>query len=391
MRISVNPESAVPLHVQLLNQMRHLILSGEWTPGRRLPSEAELQRDLQISRGTIRKALKNAEVEGLIERVPSKGTFVAHPQLRDTPSRIIGYITSDFLSDFQRQVLRGAEEAARAKGYRLLFSSSSQDVNTENQLLQQMLQDRVSGIMIWPVFEEALPRLLLELGERSEPPLVLMDRTLRGLACDSVASNNYAGAFAATEHLIQLGHERIVFMTRPLLQLSTIAARLRGYEDALRDAGKTPPEPWIIGGEDQRQGEHYTLSLYNGGITGLETNEIAERLRQPQRPTAILAMNDLTALLVLKAATQADLSVPQDLSLVGFDDLYFLTFLPVPLTTVAQDTHGLGRRAAGLLIERIEGYTGPPRSELLPTRLVVRASTAKPSDLSSGEFSPSSQ
>lgn len=382
MRILVNTDSAVPLHVQLLNQIRHLILSGEWAPGKRLPSEADLQRDLQISRGTIRQALKNATVEGLLERVPSKGTFVAQLPLRDAPSRIIGYITSDFLSDFQRQVLRGAEEAARTKGFRLLFSSSSQDASTENKLLKQMIADQVSGIVIWPVFDNASSRALFELGEPCDPPVVLMDRTLRGLVCDCVASDNYAGAYAATQHLVQLGHERIVFMTRPLLQLSPIADRLRGYNDALRDAGQTPPEPWVIGGDGQGHGEQYTLELYNGGVTGLETKEIAERLGQPLRPTAILAMNDLTALLALKAATQANLSVPRDLSLVGFDDLYFLTFLPVPLTTVAQDTHALGKRAAELLIERIEGYIGPPRSELLPARLIVRASTDKPSDAS---------
>ena len=390
MRISVNPDSAVPLHVQLLDQIRHLIHSGQWAPGRRLPSEAALQRDLQISRGTIRKGLKNAEVEGLIERVPSKGSFVAMPSLREAPSRIIGYITSDFLSDFQRQVLTGAEQEARSRGFRLLFSTSSQDATAENELLQQMIADQVSGVLVWPVFDDVSPRYLFELGERCDPPMVLMDRTLGGLMCDCVASDNYAGAYAATEHLIQLGHERIVFLTHPLLQLSTVADRLRGYEDALRDAGKTPPEPWIIGGEGRGQGEQYTLSLYNGGVTGLKTSEIAERLHQPQRPTAILAMNDLTALLALKAATQANLSVPQDLSLVGFDDLYFLTYLPVPLTTVAQDTHELGRRAAELLIERIEGYAGPPRSELLPTRLMVRGSTAKPSGPSAGGLPPHS-
>lgn len=386
MKISVNPDNAVPLHVQLLNQMRHLILSGEWAPGSRLPSEADLQRDLRISRGTIRQALKNAAIEGLIERVPSKGTFVAQPPPCDAPSHTIGYITSDFLSDFQHQVLRGAEQAARAKGFRLLFSSSNQDVNTENQLLQQMIADQVSGIVIWPVFGDSPPRLLLELGKQCEPPLVLMDRTLRGLACDSVTSDNYAGAYAATEHLVQLGHERIVFMTRPLLQLSTIADRLTGHGDALRDAGKTPSEPWIIGSESHGQGERYTLELYNGSVTGAETTKIAKRLGQSRRPTAILAMNDLTALLALKAATQANLSVPRDLSLVGFDDLYFLAFLPLPLTTVAQDTHELGKRAAELLIERIEGCADPPRSELLPTRLVVRASTAEPPHSSSGNL-----
>ncbi|MEA3338139.1 MAG: substrate-binding domain-containing protein [Chloroflexota bacterium] len=108
----------------------------------------------------------------------------------------------------------------------------------------------------------------------------------------------------------------------------------------------------------------------------MEIAAIEERLQMPQPPTAIFAMNDLTALLALKAASLAHLSVPRDLSLVGFDDMDFVAFLPVPLTSVAQDPFALGRRAAELLIERIEGHEGPPRMELLPTRLKVRATTA---------------
>jgi DNA-binding LacI/PurR family transcriptional regulator len=380
MRLSVNPQSAVPLHVQLLDQIRHLILSGEWMPGSQLPSEASLGRELQISRGTIRQALQNAEVEGLIERVPGKGTFVAQMRTRDAPLRLIGFITSDFLSDHQRQLLRGAEHLARSRGYGILFGSSSQELEAENRLLDQMVADQVSGILIWPIFEHAPARRLFELGVQCEPPMVLMDRTLPGLVCDSVASDNYAGAYAATKHLIELGHRRIVFLTRPLLELSTIADRLRGYRDALRAAGYAPQEPWCIEPGLEEQGEQYALHQYSSVGTNNEMATIAEQLSEPQSPTAIFAMNDLTALLAENAASLAGLSVPRDLSIVGFDDMDFVTFLPVPLTSVAQDALGLGKRAAELLIERIEGYDGPPRAELLPTQLKVRATTCPPSN-----------
>ena len=378
MKISVNPESAVPLHVQLLDQIRHLILSGEWATGSRLPSEANLGRELQISRGTIRQTLQNAEVEGLIERVPSKGTFVAQNPARETPPRLIGFITSDFLSDHQRQLLRGAEHLARSRGYGVLFSSSSQDLQTENQLLDQMVADQVSGILIWPIYEDAPSRRLFELGRRCEPPMVLMDRTLPGLVCDSVASDNYGGAYAATKHLIELGHHRIVFLTRPLLELSTIADRLRGYRDALLEAGYAPQDPWCIEPSPEESGEQYALHQYSSAGTSKEMLAIARRLQEPQPPTALFAMNDLSALLALKATDSAGLVVPHDLSIVGFDDMDFVTFLPLPLTSVAQDTFALGKRAAEILIERIEGYEGPPRAELLSTQLRVRATTASP-------------
>ncbi len=333
---------------------------------------------MQISRGTIRQALQNAEIEGLIERVPSKGTFVAQNPARETPTRLIGFITSDFLSDHQRQLLRGAEHLARSRGCGVLFSSSSQDLETENRLLDQMVADQVSGILIWPIYEDAPARRLFELGRQCEPPMVLMDRTLPGLVCDSVASDNYGGAYAASKHLIELGHHHIVFLTRPLLELSTIADRLRGYRDALREAGYAPQEPWCIEPSPEESGEQYALHQYSSAGTSREMLAIARRLQEPQPPTALFAMNDLTALLALKAANSAGLSVPQDLSIVGFDDMDFVTFLPLPLTSVAQDTFALGKRAAQLLVERIEGYEGSPRTEILSTRLMVRATTGPP-------------
>lgn len=378
MRISINPDSAVPLHVQLLNQIRHLIMSGEWEPGRRLPSEATLTRELQISRGTIRQALKNADVEGLIHRVPSKGTFVAPSPARLTQSPLLGYITSDFLSDFQRQLLAGAEELARSRGYRILISSSSQELSVENRLLDQMLADQVRGMLIWPIHDDNPARNLFRLVEQCDPPMVFMDRPVAGVRCDCVTSDNYAGAYAAIQHLIGLGHRRVVYLTRPLLQLSSIADRLRGYRQALLDANLAPLEPWLIQAGDPEIGEQYTLRLYNSAATSPETEAIARRLSEPDRPTALFAMNDLTALLALKAAAQAGLEVPRDLSLVGFDDAHFVALLPIPLTTVAQDTRAMGWRAAELLIERIEGYQGPPRTELIPTQLRVRATTAPP-------------
>ncbi|MFQ5855632.1 MAG: GntR family transcriptional regulator [Anaerolineae bacterium] len=378
MEITIAHDSTIPLHMQLLNQLRHLILSGQWAPGSRLPSEAELQRQLKISRSTIRQALSNAEAEGLIERVPGKGTFVARSPAGKRNNHLIGYITFDFLSDFQHQLLRGAESAARARGYRILFCNSNRDANEENRLLDQLLEeDRVGGTLIWPALDDDPSRRLFQLANQGVVPLVMIDRTLKGLVCDYVTSDNYAGAYAATKHLVELGHRRIVFLSRPILQLLPIAERLRGYRQALHDAGLTPLEPWLVGTADQEMGTGYVLRTYSDA-NSQDIEEIARYLENPQRPTAIFAMNDLMAIQALKAASRVGLRVPQDLSLVGFDDIDLATYLGVPLTTVPQDTFALGRRAAELLIERIEGYNGPPRREVLPTRLKIRASTAPP-------------
>ncbi len=205
-----------------------------------------------------------------------------------------------------------------------------------------------------------------------------MDRTLAGLACDYVTSDNYAGAHAATKHLVELGHRRIAFLSLPILRLLPVAERLRGYREALRDAGLTPMKPWLVGTTNQEIGYRYALSAYSNAA-GQEIEEIARYLKTPPCPTAIFAMSDIVAMQALKAANLVGLRVPDDLSVASFDDVDIAAHLMVPLTTVAQDTYGLGRRAAELLIERIEGYNGPPRQQSMATQLRVRASTAPPS------------
>jgi GntR family transcriptional regulator of arabinose operon len=318
MKIAIVRDSTVPLHVQLFNQVHHLILSGEWAPGNRLPSEAELQRQLKISRSTIRQALNNAEAQGLIERVPGKGTFVAHSAVGKRNSRLIGYVTCDSFRHLQSQLLSGAESVVSNEGYRVVFCNSNGEADEENRLLDQLvLEDKVEGILIWPVLYDDPSRRLFQLVHQGLIPLVLVDRTFDGLTCDYVTSDNYAGAYAAVEHLVELGHRQIAFLSHPILQLLTVAERLRGYQQALRDAGLTPLKPWLVGAPNQEMVITHALQSYSAASQEIE--QIAQYLRAPQRPTAIFAMNDMMAMQAVKAAKLANLRVPEDLSLVGFD------------------------------------------------------------------------
>ncbi len=377
--ITIDHNKPVPLYLQLLNQLRDLILSGEWAPGSRLPSEAELQRHLKISRSTIRQALDKAELQGLIERVPGKGTFVAQSLSTKRGSRLIGYVTCDSFRQLQSQLVSGAESVVSARGYRVIFCNSNRDPDEENRLLDQLVtEDQVSGILIWPVLNDDPARRLFQLAHQHTVPLVLVDRTFPGLPCDYVTSDNYTGAYTAVKYLIELGHRRIVFLSRPVLGLLTVSERLRGYQDAMRDAGLQPLEPWLVGATGQEMEIIFMLRSYSDAHSR-EMEQIAQNLQAPDRPTAIFAMNDMMAVQAIRAARLAGLRVPEDLSLVGFDNEGIVnTLLDVPLTTVAQDGFAMGRQAAQLLIERMEGYNGPPRQEFLPTQLRIRASAAPP-------------
>ena len=379
MEIFINRDSSTPLHEQLLNQIRDLILSGAWAPEDLLPSETELQHQLKISRSTIRQALSKAEAQGLIVRVPGKGTFVTRSPTGQADSRLIGYISCDSFRHLQSQLLSGAESIVAAQGYRVVFCNSNRDPGEESRLLQQLvLEDKVRGILIWPVLHDDPSRRLFQLARQDRVPLVLVDRTFKGLPYDYVTSDNHAGAYSAVEYLAGLGHRRIAFLSRPILQLLTIAERLRGYQDALRDAGLIPLEPWLVGDANQEMEIVVALRSYSDAHSQ-DVEQIARHLKASPRPTAIFAMNDMMAMQAMRAVRLAGLRVPEDLSLVGFDDEGIVnTLLDVPLTTVAQDAVTLGRRAAELLIERIEGHDGPSRGKVVPTELRVRASTAPP-------------
>ncbi len=380
MDITIDHDSTIPLHAQLLNQIRHLIISGEIGPGSRLPSESELQRHLKISRSTIRQALSNAEAEGLIERVPGKGSFAKAFSPNNQQRNFIGYITFDFFSDFQRHLLSGAESVTRSQGYRILFCNSNGDVEEENRLLDQLLQDGVKGILIWPAWKSDQARRLYQIAKQNSIPIVLMDRTLKGLNKDYVLSDNYTGAYEATKYLIDIGHRKIVFLTRPLLELLPIAERVRGYRKAMDEKGIVPSDPWLIGKIDKEIASRVILKIENSYIQQ-EIEEISEHLNRGDRPTAIFAMNDIVALQALRAAKLSGIKVPEELSIVGFDDIDIASYFETPLTTVSQNTFYIGKRSAELLIERIRGYSGPPRKELIPTQLRVRESTASPSGL----------
>jgi DNA-binding LacI/PurR family transcriptional regulator len=369
---NISKNNPIPLHTQLLNELRHAILSGKLTPHEQLPGEYALVTELNISRSTVQRAWHTALDEGLIYRIPAKGTFVADQPSTAAKTKIVGCIVPEFRYSFDGSLFEGAEEILRARGYRLLFAQSQRRIGEENRLIHAMCEEGAAGILLWPVGEYARDRYVYD--PECSVPMVLLDRPIMGAALPCVTSQNYDGARQAMEHLLALGHCRIAFAAWPPLDLLPVAERGRAYHDAMEAAG-LPPLPFITLGEP--------VEAINYRRYAQEAHEdvayLADVLRQPERPTAIFAMNDIVATLVLRAVQEVGLKIPDDLSLVGFDNHPELAERVVPtLTTVAQDTRLLAREAARRLLILLEGE--PPRSMfiLIPTRLVVRNSTGAP-------------
>jgi len=201
----------------------------------------------------------------------------------------------------------------------------------------------------------------------------MIDRYLHDVQTDLVASDHFGGGYAVVQHLIEQGYTDIIYLARHPLHLSSIEERFRGYQSAMADAGLTQRPPFVVGGPTELgyDQSRRTFTLPESPVVSI----IAELLRSTERPQAIVAMNDMYALLVLEAAQKAGVDVPNDLAVVGFDDLDLAASATPPLTTVAQEPFRLGVEAARLLLAHIRGERKSIGQIRLPTQIVIRESS----------------
>jgi DNA-binding LacI/PurR family transcriptional regulator len=367
---NVSHSSSLPLHLQLLDELRHKIKNGLLKPHERLPGEWELVEALNISRATIQRAWQAAQDEGLIYRIAGKGTFVAEPLVTGARD-IIGFFIPEYRGTFAVQMLNGAERVLRQHGFRVQFASTDRSMDEENRLLRLLTDDGAAGCILVPSRSGIVGRLLASPDFRL--PVVLMDRPVNGVVLPCVCSNNYEGGLQAMEHLIGLGHRRIIFFARPHLDLWSVSERYRAYQDTMVRYDMQPQAPFLVGGNGE-------MSSYEAYLQEDETEiqPLVQLLKSPNRPTAIFAVNDWMALKAQQAIVLAGLRNPEDVSLVGFDDLDIAQYQTPPLTTVAQNAARMGAEAARRLITRIEGDENESILTLIPTHLVIRGSTAPP-------------
>jgi LacI family transcriptional regulator len=201
---------------------------------------------------------------------------------------------------------------------------------------------------------------------RSEIPCVGIDIELAGSGGAHVISDNIAGAALAVRHLAELGHSRIATITG-MLDTHPGRDRLRGYREELQRRGLEFRDEYVVGGD------YYFES-------GVEA--VLQLIALDEPPSAIFAASDLMAMGAIRAATEAGLRLPAELSIVGFDDIPFAEHTTPPLTTLRQDKYGLGAAAGAALVQRIEGGDGAAKGQTLPVELQVRGTTAPPGDRS---------
>jgi LacI family transcriptional regulator len=276
-------------------------------------------------------------------------------QLRAGRSRVIAYVVLDAANPFFTDVARGVENAAREAGFAVFLCNSAADDRREREYLELLHEQRVEGILITPVDGESA-----RLGEHGTP-IVLVDRSSPDGRHCSVAVDDVLGGELAVTHLIETGHTRIAMIGGPF-SIQQVRDRHEGALRAMANAG-LPAENLIVL-------ETRDLQVAEGRSAG----ERLAGLPSARRPTAAFCANDLVALGLLQSMTQQGLSVPDDLAVVGYDDIDFAAAAAVPLTSVRQPREQLGRTAAQLLLEENDPEHEHRHVQFQP-ELVVRAST----------------
>ncbi len=277
--------------------------------------------------------------------------------LRRKRTHTIGMIIPDNTNPFFAEVARGIEDASFELGYNVILCNSDGDLEKEMDYLGLLIEKRVDGL----VFVSAgSNQATIEMLSTQEVPVVIVDRDISELAMDSVLTDNRRGGYQATHYLLTLGHRRIACITGPS-QLTPSAERVTGYRNALEEAGVAVDDLLILAGDFQSQSGHEAMRSL---------------LTLSSPPTAVFVCNDLMAIGALCAAHEAGLRVPQQLSIVGFDDIALASFTTPRLTTVAQPKYEMGLLAAEMLAERIKHKDLSPRRRFLDVELIIRDSCA---------------
>lgn len=329
-----------------------------------------------VSVATVSRALSGStlvaiEVRQRVQDVADELGYVASrlpANLRAKNVRILALVVGNVRNAYFPELIDGCGEAAHAAGYPLIFGDSNEDPGRESEILEQLALERVAGVALATSagMTEGLRRLL-NLGI----PVVAVDRRVAGVEIDTVTVGSHEGALAGVRHLVGLGHRRIGVISGPA-SLSTLAERLEGYRAGLEEAGIALDASLVMPGD-------LTLDTARGLARSL--------LRRQDRPTAVLCFNDLSTLGALHGIRDAGLRVPRDVSLLGFDELPGADLIDPPLTVIAQPVFDIGRSAIELLARRVSDPDVPVEELVLPTRLVMRASTAAPK-VSDGEEVP---
>src|SRR5450432_1197224 len=275
-------------------------------------------------------------------------------------SKLLGLIVSEITNPFFPELIQEFENIAVEHGYEILIGSTNYDLKRMESCVRRMLERKVDGVAIMTF---GIEELLLKRFATGDIPTIFIDIGPEHPRSSTLTVDYRKGIYEGVQHLAVLGHRKIGFISGPL-NLRSAETRKRAFVDCLRSIGLAAKPSWLIEG-------NHTL---DGGRDAMQ-----KLLKLPDLPTAVMCSNDMTAIGVMHALFEANLRVPEDFSLIGFDDVHIAEYTIPPLTTVRMSCKDLARSAVtGLLYYLQPGRTSSPPNLVIPTRLIVRQTTSLP-------------
>ncbi len=311
----------------------------------------------------LNEATRSLVRPATVERVREVATALGYQvnpiarSLKTSRSETVGVLVPDLTNPLFPPIVRGIEDALGASGYTVLTANTDNDPARAASNFAAMQARQVDGFIV------ATARLddpLMHEAAQRGVPMVLVNRLTEHLDVSAVAGDDATGIARTVDHLVGLGHRDIAHVAGPL-NVSTGSVRLRAFRTAMQQHGLPDDRVVVAEAYSDAAGHAATLELLDG-----------------QAPTAIVAGNDLLAIGSYDALEERGLSCPEDVSVVGFNDMPFISRLRPPLTSVRVPQYDLGVESARLLLDVLSGRTATPRMVLLPVQLIVRGSTAPP-------------
>ena len=318
----------------------------------------------KVSTATVSRALMNPEkvsqaTRNRVEEAAVALGYLPHTLSRNTrrnDSRTLLVIVPDICDPFFSEIIRGIEITAAKQGYLVLIGDCAHQNQQEKTFIDLIISKQIDGMLL---LGSQLPFDASREEQRNLPPMVMANEFAPELELPTVHIDNLTAAFNAVNYLHELGHQRIGCIAGPE-EMPLCHYRLQGYVQALRRSGITIDPHYIARG-------NFT---YEAGA-----NALKQLLALPQPPTAVFCHSDVMALGALSYAKRQGLKVPDDLSIIGFDNISLAEFCDPPLTTVAQPRFDIGREAMLLLLDQLQGQSVSSGSRLLDCELIIRGTT----------------
>lgn len=362
----ISPGIREPIYTSLAHRLRQEIRDGHYEPGQMLGSEHALAKKESISRMTVRRASEVLVREGLLERRPGKGLYVRSDEVT---TREIQIVAGNLQWEPSLQASRGAQSIAWGLGIKTQLYDAHGDVEADLAMLRGLPRSQADGAIIVSLHSKAFNETIYEL-KRQGFPFVLVDQKLHDIDVASVTADNYSGGYQAGQRLIEAGHRRVAFMGD--FVATTVRDRLAGFRDAVMDAGLPLDRSLLLDlGEDQSEDR-----LRDWSVSTEQCTRTLMRTTNP--PTGIFFSCDAVARSGCRALQAMGFRVPEDVSIIGFDDDPLCQWMTPKLTSIRQPFFEMGKVALEMLNDVMAEPTRSLQNRVMPVKLVDRDSVAPP-------------